>query len=124
LVEMRYILSAIWGYENPSSFAVLLMLFMILILWIAAVTSFMVFQQLCFENYKWWWRSFLNGGACAIFFYFYAIYYFYFHSNLSGFLQVSDKRERESARGNILIFWLVRRYPIWDICLHLVMPCF
>lgn len=87
LVEMRYILSAIWGYENPSSFAVLLMLFMILILWIAAVTSFMVFQQLCFENYKWWWRSFLNGGACAIFFYFYAIYYFYFHSNLSGFLQ-------------------------------------
>jgi hypothetical protein len=28
---MRYILSAIWGYENPSSFAVLLMLFMILV---------------------------------------------------------------------------------------------
>ncbi|GJQ15625.1 hypothetical protein GpartN1_g7416.t1 [Galdieria partita] len=87
LVEMRYILSAIWGYENPSSFIVLFVLFLILVVWIASVTSFLVFQQLCFENYKWWWRSFLNGGSCAIFFYFYAIYYFYFQSNLSGFLQ-------------------------------------
>eukprot|EP00871_Galdieria_phlegrea_P002918 jgi/Galph1/3627/GphlegSOOS_G2303.1 len=90
LVEMKHILNTLTGYENPSSFILLTVLFFILMVWIATISSFLVFQQVCFEDYRWWWRSFLNGGSCSIFFYLYSIYYFYVRSGFSGFLQVTS----------------------------------
>jgi transmembrane 9 superfamily member 2/4 len=75
-VELYYIMSSVWMEYYYYVFGFLLLVFAILIITCAEITTLFTYFQLCSEDYHWWWRSFCNGGSTAIYVFLYSFVYF------------------------------------------------
>jgi len=61
-IELFFILSNLWQHQVYYMFGFLFVVFLILVVTCAEITTVMCYFQLCAENYHWWWRSFLTSG--------------------------------------------------------------
>ena len=88
-IELHYIFASVWGHKVYTIYAVLFVIFCVLLVVTAFVTIALTYFQLSAEDHRWWWRSFLCGGSTGLYVYAYAIYFFLARSNMSGLLQTS-----------------------------------
>jgi transmembrane 9 superfamily member 2/4 len=75
-VELYFIMSSVWMELYYYVFGFLLLVFFILVITCAEITTLFTYFQLCSEDYHWWWRSFCNGGSTAIYVFLYSFVYF------------------------------------------------
>eukprot|EP01038_Epipyxis_sp_PR26KG_P016091 gene16091-21859_t len=75
LVELYFIMSALWLHQIYYIFGFLFFVMIVLIVTCAEVSILLTYFQLCNEDYRWWWRSFLASGSCAFYTLLYAVWY-------------------------------------------------
>lgn len=75
-VELYYIMSSVWMEYYYYVFGFLFLVFLILVITCAEITTLFTYFQLCSEDYHWWWRSFCNGGSTALYVFLYSFVYF------------------------------------------------
>jgi len=85
-IELHFILGALWGNEIYYVFGFLFVVFLILIVTCAEISTVMVYFQLCGEDYHWWWRSFLTSGSSAFYLFFYSVFYFASSLEITNFI--------------------------------------
>ena len=88
-IEMFYIFEALWGHSYYSLYGILFLVFIILIVVTASITTAVTYFQLSLEDHRWWWKSFLCGGSASFFVFAYSWYYYSARSAMSGILQGS-----------------------------------
>lgn len=88
-IELHYIFASVWGHKVYTIYAVLAVIFALLLLVTAFVTVAMVYFQLTAEDWRWWWRSFLCGGSTGFFVYAYGFYFFHVRSAMGGLMQTA-----------------------------------
>ncbi|KAI4313611.1 hypothetical protein L6164_026574 [Bauhinia variegata] len=88
-LELCYILASVWGFRIYTTYSILFIVFIILLIVTAFITVALTYFQLAAEDHDWWWRSFLCGGSTGLFMYVYCLYYYYARSDMSGFMQTS-----------------------------------
>lgn len=75
-VEMFFIMSSIWMDQYYYVFGFLLLVYGILAVTCAEITTVLCYFQLCGEDYRWWWRSLFTSGSTALYVFLYSIVYF------------------------------------------------
>jgi len=75
-LELFFIMSSVWMHQYYYVFGVLFVVFLILLLTCAEITTLYNYFLLCGEDYHWWWRSFTTGGSVAFYVFGYSVYYF------------------------------------------------
>lgn len=75
-VELFFVMSSLWLDQYYYVFGFLLLVFVILTVTCAEVTTVLCYFQLCAEDYRWWWRSILSSGSTALYVFIYSIIYF------------------------------------------------
>ena len=88
-IELHYIFASVWGHKVYTIYAVLFIIFCVLLIVTAFVTVALTYFQLAAEDHRWWWRSFLCGGATGLYVYAYALYFFHARSNMGGLMQTA-----------------------------------
>ncbi|GMH04080.1 hypothetical protein Nepgr_005919 [Nepenthes gracilis] len=76
-IELFFILTSIWLNQFYYIFGFLFIVFVILIITCAEITTVLCYFQLCSEDYHWWWRSYLTAGSSALYLFLYSIFYFF-----------------------------------------------
>lgn len=75
-VELFFIMSSIWMDQYYYVFGFLLLVYIILAITCAEITTVLCYFQLCSEDYRWWWRSVLTSGSTALYVFLYSVMYF------------------------------------------------
>ncbi|PON79238.1 Nonaspanin [Parasponia andersonii] len=88
-VELNFVISSVWGHGIYIAYKILLINFILVLIFIALMNTYLTCRQLFAEDHKWWWRSFFYGGSIGIYVFVYCIYYCYAISDWSGSLQIS-----------------------------------
>lgn len=86
VIEMFFIMSALWLHQFFYVFGFLFVVLIILIITCAEITIVLCYFQLCNEDYHWWWRSFLSAGSSALYLFLYSVWYFMYKLNITGFV--------------------------------------
>eukprot|EP01059_Diplonema_ambulator_P014790 TRINITY_DN25782_c0_g1_i1.p1 TRINITY_DN25782_c0_g1~~TRINITY_DN25782_c0_g1_i1.p1 ORF type:complete len:585 (+),score=173.44 TRINITY_DN25782_c0_g1_i1:23-1756(+) len=87
-VELYYVFMSLWGHQLFTPYAILFLVFTILLMVTAAINISLTYLQISLENHEWWWRSLISGGATAFYTYAYSIYYYLYESHMYGDLQL------------------------------------
>ncbi|CAA7403837.1 unnamed protein product [Spirodela intermedia] len=87
-IELDFFLASLWGHRIYTTYGILFIVFIILIIVTCFNTMVMTYFQLAVEDHNWWWRSVLCGGSTGVFI---LLYCFDYHarSDMSGFMQTS-----------------------------------
>ncbi|XP_059301080.1 transmembrane 9 superfamily member 3-like [Lycium ferocissimum] len=88
-VELYYILASVWGYRIYTTYSILFVVFILLLITTALVSIAMTYFQLAREDHQWWWSSFLCGGSTGLYLFGYSFYYYFSRSDMNGFMQTS-----------------------------------
>ncbi len=88
-IELHYIFASVWGHKVYTIYAVLFVIFCVLLVVTAFVSIALTYFQLAAEDHRWWWRSYLCGGSTGLYVYAYALYFFMARSNMGGLMQTS-----------------------------------
>jgi len=75
-LELYFIMSSVWMHQYYYVFGVLFVVFLVLLLTVAEITTLYNYFLLCGEDYQWWWRSFTTGGSVAFYVFGYSVFYF------------------------------------------------
>lgn len=76
LIQLFFILNAIWYSQMYDMFIYQFLLLLILVITCSESTILLCYSHLRLEDYRWWWRSFLASGFTAVYFFGYCCYYF------------------------------------------------
>eukprot|EP00474_Spongospora_subterranea_P010010 CRZ10468.1 hypothetical protein [Spongospora subterranea] len=87
LIEMHFILTALWNYKFYYVYGFLLLVFGILTIVTVCVTVVIIYFRLNSEDYRWQWMAFNCGVSTGFYVFLYCCYYFVFKTKMSGFLQ-------------------------------------
>ncbi|CAK9140254.1 unnamed protein product [Ilex paraguariensis] len=88
-LEIYYIFASIWGHRVYSTYGILCIVFVLLLVVTAFVALALTYFLLAAEDHEWWWRSFLCGGSTGLFIYGYCFYYYFTRTDMNGLLQSS-----------------------------------
>ncbi len=83
LVELNYIMSALWKHELYFVVPFLWISYLLFVVVSGEVSIIVVFWNLCYGDYNWWWKSFLVGSSPVIYFILYSIYFFFFRMSIT-----------------------------------------
>ena len=75
-VELFFVMSSIWMDQYYYVFGFLFLVYIILAITCAEITTVLCYFQLCSEDYRWWWRSLLTSGSTALYVFLYSVIYF------------------------------------------------
>lgn len=75
-VELFFVMSSIWMDQYYYVFGFLFLVYIILGVTCAEITTVLCYFQLCSEDYRWWWRSLLTSGSTALYVFLYSVVYF------------------------------------------------
>lgn len=75
-VELFFVMSSIWMDQYYYVFGFLFLVYIILAITCAEITTVLCYFQLCSEDYRWWWRSLLTSGSTALYVFLYSVVYF------------------------------------------------
>ena len=83
LIELNYIMSALWKHELYFIVPFLWISYFLFVVVSGEVSVIVVFWNLCYGDYNWWWKSFLVGSSPVIYFILYSIYFFFFKMSIT-----------------------------------------
>lgn len=87
--ELYYVFASMWEHKAYNVYAILCIVFIILVLLTAVITSLLTYFQLAAEDHSWWWRSVLCGGSTGLYVFGYCVWYFWGFSEMTGLMQTS-----------------------------------
>ncbi|CAA6667026.1 unnamed protein product [Spirodela intermedia] len=75
--EPQIAMAGLWGHRIYTTYGILFIVFIILIIVTCFITMVMTYFQLAVEDHNWWWRSVLCGGSTGVFILLYCFYYYH-----------------------------------------------
>mmetsp|Transcript_14729 Transcript_14729/g.17938 ORF Transcript_14729/g.17938 Transcript_14729/m.17938 type:complete len:660 (-) Transcript_14729:272-2251(-) len=75
-VELFFIMTSLWMDQYYYVFGFTLVVYMILLITSAEITTLHIYYQLVSENHRWWWLSFLTSGSAAWYMFAYSVIWF------------------------------------------------
>ncbi|KAI9099746.1 hypothetical protein DFS34DRAFT_592658 [Phlyctochytrium arcticum] len=82
-IEIYFIFQSFWSVKIYYVYGFLLLVFVMLVVVTACVSTVATYLLLNAEDHRWHWTSFMSGGFTAVYVFLYSIYYFVFRTRFA-----------------------------------------